>query len=161
MKSSEKRPTRSDRLRRLIEVAIAARGHAYAPYSRYRVGAAIECASGAVFAGCNVENSSFGATLCAERSAIAQMVLAGERHPVLCAVVTGGKVPGSPCGICRQVLYEFTDDMPIVLVAVPSVPTKGSRGVSKLTRHDTTLAALLPLGFRRQSHASGRRGTPG
>jgi len=132
---------RSESLLRLIELALAARERAYAPYSRYRVGAAIECASGKVFTGCNVENSSYGATLCAERNAVAQMVAAGERHPVLCAVATGGKVPGSPCGICRQVLYEFADDMPIALVAVTS-------GSGKPTRHDTTLAALLPFGFR-------------
>jgi cytidine deaminase len=125
-------------LSRLIEVAKVARSRAYAPYSRYAVGAAIECASGAVFAGCNVENASYGATLCAERNAIAQMVAAGERDPIACAVVTGGSVPGSPCGICRQVLFEFADDMPIALVSV----------AGKVRRRDTTLATLLPLGFR-------------
>jgi cytidine deaminase len=126
-------------LDRLIEVAAEVRERAYAPYSSYAVGAAIESSSGRIFAGCNVENSSYGATICAERSAIAQMVAAGERRPVACAVVTGGASPGSPCGICRQVLYELADDMPIALVAV---------GARKRTRHDTTLAALLPRGFR-------------
>jgi cytidine deaminase len=123
----------------LIEAAIAVRTKAYAPYSRYAVGAAISSASGRVYVGCNVENSSYGATICAERGAIAQMVAAGERTPVACAVATGGSSPGTPCGICRQVLYELADDMPIALVAV---------GKRKRTRHDTTLAALLPNGFR-------------
>jgi cytidine deaminase len=133
---------KAERLERLVELASAARERAYAPYSRYAVGAAIECASGAVFVGCNVENASYGATLCAERNAIAQMVAAGERDPVACAVVTGGVSPGSPCGICRQVLFEFADDMPIALVA------RAAKGARKRTRRDTTLAALLPLGFR-------------
>lgn len=141
-----KRRTRAkaDRFERLIEAARAARAHAYAPYSRYAVGAAIECASGTVFAGCNVENASYGATLCAERNAVAQMVAAGESDPVACAIVAGGTSPVSPCGICRQVLFEFADDMPIVLVAADaSPPTPGNR-------RETTLAALLPLAFRLQ-----------
>jgi cytidine deaminase len=127
------------RLERLIVAAVAVREKAYAPYSRYAVGAAIEASSGAVYVGCNVENSSYGATICAERGAIAQMVAAGDRSPVACAVVTGGASPASPCGICRQVLYELADDMPIALVAV---------GPRKRTRRDTSLAALLPMGFR-------------
>ncbi len=126
-------------LDRLVEAAIAVRERAYAPYSRYAVGAAIESSSGRVYVGCNVENASYGATICAERGAIAQMVAAGERTPVACAVVTGGPSPGTPCGICRQVLYELADDLPVALVAI---------GARKRTRHDTTLAALLPMGFR-------------
>jgi cytidine deaminase len=120
----------------LIGAARAVRKRAYAPYSRYFVGAAIATKSGKIFTGCNVENASFGATLCAERNAIAQMVAAGERHPVACAVVTAGPRAGSPCGICRQVLWEFARDMPIALVA------EGGR------RRDTTLVKLLPDGFR-------------
>jgi cytidine deaminase len=134
-------------LEELIEAAVAVRENAYAPYSRYAVGAAIASKTGRVYAGCNVENSSYGATLCAERSAIAHMIAAGERSPVACAVVTGGAAPGSPCGICRQVLFELADDMPIALVAV------GRR--RKTTRYDTTLATLLPHGFRLKT---GRRG---
>jgi cytidine deaminase len=126
-------------LDRLISAAAAAREKAYAPYSRYAVGAAIASSSGRIYVGCNVENASYGATICAERGAIAQMVAAGELTPVACAVVTGGSSPGTPCGICRQVLYELADDMPIALVAV---------GKRKRTRHDTSLAALLPMGFR-------------
>jgi cytidine deaminase len=133
---------KKETLERLIEAARAARARAYAPYSRFAVGAAIECASGAVFAGCNVENASYGATLCAERNAIAQMVAAGESEPVACAVVAGGTAPISLCGICRQVLLEFADDMPIVLVA------EGTRSHPSSARRITTLATLLPLAFR-------------
>jgi cytidine deaminase len=139
-------PENARRLQRLIDLAVTAREQAYAPYSGYRVGAAIECASGKVFAGCNVENASYGATLCAERNAIAQMVAAGERDPVACAVVTEGAVPGSPCGICRQVLFEFANDMPVALVGL--TPKPSGTGAPQRTRQDTTLAALLPLGFR-------------
>jgi cytidine deaminase len=124
---------------RLIEAARAVRLQAYAPYSKYRVGAAIATRSGAVFVGCNVENASYGACLCAERNAIAQMVVAGEKQPVACAVVTQGARPGSPCGICRQVLAEFALDMPIALVG---------DGATRNKRRDTTLAALLPDAFR-------------
>jgi cytidine deaminase len=123
----------------LIEAAVEAREHAYAPYSRYKVGAAIATSSDRLYRGCNVESSSYGATICAERSAIAQMVAAGDRDPVACAVATGGSSPGTPCGICRQALFEFADDMPIALVAV---------GARRRTRSDTTLSALLPMGFR-------------
>jgi cytidine deaminase len=120
----------------LIEAARAVRLRAHAPYSKYRVGAAIATRSGKVFAGCNVENASYGACLCAERNAIAQMIAAGESEPVACAVVTQGPRPGSPCGICRQVLAEFCRDMPIALVSDGNA------------RRNTTLAALLPDAFR-------------
>jgi cytidine deaminase len=120
----------------LIASARAARACAYAPYSKYLVGAAIATRSGKIFSGCNVENASFGATICAERNAIGQMIAAGEHTPVACAVVTSGPRAGSPCGICRQVLWEFARDMPIALV------TDTGR------RRDTTLAKLLPDGFR-------------
>ena len=120
----------------LVAAARAARLRAYAPYSKYLVGAAIATRSGRIFTGCNVENASFGATICAERNAIGQMIAAGDRAPVACAVVTAGPRAGSPCGICRQVLWEFARDMPIALV------TDAGR------RRDTTLAKLLPDGFR-------------
>ena len=123
----------------LIAAAREVRRRAYAPYSKYFVGAAIATKSGRIFAGYNFENASFGATICAERNAIGQMIAAGERHPVACAVVTAGPRGGSPCGICRQVLWEFASDMPIALVG------EGPRGVS---RRDTTLKKLLPDGFR-------------
>jgi cytidine deaminase len=139
-----RRETNRELLARLVTAARGARERAYAPYSNYKVGAAILTKSGSVFTGTNVENASYGATLCAERSAIAQMVAAGEREPVACAVATGGTEAGSPCGICRQVLHEFARDMPIALVAeAEEADEKGRR----LTRRDTTLAKLLPEAF--------------
>jgi cytidine deaminase len=134
---TKERPDR-DALARLVTAARAARERAYAPYSKYKVGAAILTKSGSVFTGANVENATYGATICAERSAIVQMVAAGDREPIACAVATGGPRAGSPCGICRQVLREFARDMPIALVA----EQKG-----RLTRRDTTLAKLLPDAF--------------
>lgn len=125
-------------LARLVTAARSARERAYAPYSKYRVGAAIATKRGSIFTGTNVENASYPAGICAERSAISQMVAAGERDPVACAVATGGPRAGSPCGICRQVLSEFARDMTIVLVA-----EHGGR----LTKRTTTLAKLLPDAF--------------
>ena len=106
-------------LDRLVQAAKAVREHAHAPYSRYKVGAAIATKSGSIFVGCNVENASLGATICAERGAIMQMIAHGERDPIACAVVTGD-AGASPCGICRQVLAEFATDMPVVLVGLGS-----------------------------------------
>ncbi len=121
-------------LDRLVDEAMKVRGRAHAPYSRYKVGAAIATRSGRVFAGCNVENASYGATICAERGAIMQMVAAGEKDIVACAVVTQGE-GGSPCGICRQTLAEFASDMPIELVGLDG---------AKVHRKRTRLAKLLP-----------------
>ncbi len=126
---------------RLVAAAREVRVHAYSPYSRYRVGAAVLTAGGAFYAGCNVENASYGATLCAERAAIAAMVAAGDREPVACAVVTAGPRPGTPCGICRQVLSEFARDLTLVLVAEDD----GGRIVG---RRRARLRALLPQAFR-------------
>jgi cytidine deaminase len=125
----------------LVEAAQAARANAYAPYSEYRVGAALLTRSGRIYAGCNVENATYGATSCAERSAIAAMIVAGDRAPVACAVVTAGPSPGAPCGICRQVLAEFARDMKLVLVA----ENDGGRIIARKTAR---LAALLPHAFR-------------
>ncbi|MBX3216385.1 MAG: cytidine deaminase [Labilithrix sp.] len=123
----------------LVQRATAVRDNAHAPYSRYRVGAAVATKSGRIFEGCNVENASFGATICAERGAIMQMIAAGERDPIACAVVTGDAEGASPCGICRQVLSEFAKDMPVVLVGLGS--RDGAVG------HVVQLADLLPLAF--------------
>ena len=125
-------------LDQLVQEATAVRERAYAPYSNYRVGAAIATRQGSIFVGCNVENSTFGATICAERGAIMQMVAFGETEPIACAVVT--KDGGSPCGICRQVLAEFAPDMPIVMVGLASA--EGESG------HVVQLKDLLPLAFR-------------
>jgi cytidine deaminase len=124
----------------LLEAAAGARSHAHAPYSRYKVGAALLTREGHVFAGCNVENATYGATICAERAAVTAMVAAGDREPVACVVVTRGPSPGAPCGICRQVLSEFADDMPILLAAVDP------KGTVVATER-ASLRALLPKAF--------------
>ena len=93
-----------------------------------------------MFAGCNVENASYGACLCAERNAIAQMVAAAGSGPVMCVVVTRGPRAASPCGICRQVLSEFSRDMTLVLIG------EREDGAEEV-RRETTLATLLPDAF--------------
>jgi cytidine deaminase len=101
----------------LIEVAAAARQRAYCPYSDYGVGAAIETEAGEVYSGCNVENVSSGLSICAERTAAAAAVAAGDRRWRALAVVTAD---GSmPCGACRQVLAEFADPEMPIYVATP------------------------------------------
>src|SRR4051794_3476136 len=92
---------------RLADAARAASAAAYCPYSRFAVGAAVLAADGRVFNGCNVENASFGLTICAERNAIAQAVAAGVREIVAVCVHTPTATPTPPCGACRQVIVEF------------------------------------------------------
>ena len=104
----------SDIQERMIDAAISARASAHAPYSRFRVGAAVLTASGEIFAGCNVENASYGLTICAERVAVGSAVAAGHKQIVAIAVATAGG--HSPCGACRQVLSEFGPAMEILLV---------------------------------------------
>lgn len=118
---------------RLVTAARAAQQQAYAPYSRYRVGAAIEGEDGSVHLGCNVENASYGLTICAERAAVAAAVGAGVRRFRRVVVVTDSDPPGPPCGACRQVLAEFGD------MAVESV--------GPVTRRAWPLTALLPEAF--------------
>ena len=111
-------PVTDETWRALVEAAARTRACAYAPYSRYQVGAAVLALDGAIFAGCNVENASYGLALCAERSAIAHLIAAGHTRVAAVAVVTAGPEPGRPCGLCRQTLSEFAgDDLPIGLAS--------------------------------------------
>jgi len=99
----------------LIAAARAARQNAHAPYSNFRVGAALRASSGRVYAGCNVENSTYGLTVCAERVAIFKAISEGERGFDAIAVVTQTEVLTPPCGACRQIIWEFCGDVPVVL----------------------------------------------
>lgn len=120
----------------LIELACQVRSSAYAPYSKYHVGAAILWASGRVVTGANVENASYGLSICAERTAVFKAVSEGEREIMAVAVCTENG--GSPCGACRQVLSEFGDDIPVWL--------SDAQGAVR----QTTLFKLLPDHFRPQ-----------
>jgi cytidine deaminase len=117
----------------LIQQAAAARQQAYAPYSGYRVGAALLAASGRIYAGCNVENAVYSLTTCAERTAVFKAVCNGERDFEAIAVVTENG--GAPCGSCRQVLREFGEKT-VVLIA----DTDGNY-------RETTVGGLLPDSF--------------
>jgi cytidine deaminase len=121
----------------LVSAARAAQQQAYAPYSRFRVGAALEGEDGRVFVGCNVENASFGLTICAERAAVCAAVSAGVRGFRRAVVVSDADPPAAPCGACRQVLSEFGPDL-----RVDAVGPSGS--VS------WTIAELLPAAFGRE-----------
>jgi len=123
----------------LLEVAAKIAGQAYAPYSEYKVGAALLCADGTVFTGCNVENSSYGLTICAERTAIFSAIKEGRRDLVALAVVTLGEHMPYPCGACRQVLSEFCPGEFSVYVAT----------VGALEDYEViSLGELLPHGFK-------------
>ncbi len=128
----------------LAGAARRARARAYAPYSRFRVGAAVR-AGGRVFEGANVENASYGLTVCAERVAVATAVAAGARQVTAVAVASGTVPPTPPCGMCLQVLAEFGGPgMPVTLA--------GARGA----RVETTLGDLLPTAFGRAQLARRR-----
>ena len=120
----------------LFDAARAAREHAYAPYSKFSVGAAIRSASGKIYAGANVENVAYPLGNCAEASAIAAMITAGETRIVECLIVAGGKRLCTPCGGCRQRLAEFAPpELPVHLCSPEAF------------RKTLTLAELLPYGF--------------
>ncbi len=109
-------------VKELIRQALMARENAYAPYSDYLVGASLLAGSGRIYTGCNVENASYGATNCAERTAVFKAVSEGERKISFICIVGGkrGKKPSSyayPCGVCRQVISEFADDDTKIIVA--------------------------------------------
>jgi cytidine deaminase len=118
----------------LVARASGARGHAYAPYSRYAVGAALLAASGKIYSGANVENAAYPSGICAERTALFHAVSEGERRFSAIAVVTQNA--GMPCGACRQALSEFGLDL-IVLVA----------DADGTIVHESTLDAILPQAF--------------
>ena len=119
----------------LIEAAKTARGRAHAPFSHFKVGAALETAAGAVFTGCNIENCTYGLTVCAERVAVFKAVSEGERRFSRMAVVTNTDTLTPPCGACRQILWELCGDIEIILANV--------HGKTETVR----LAALFPRPF--------------
>ena len=111
---------RTNSLASLEKAARKVRERAYAPYSNFQVGAALESTSGKVFTGCNVENISYGLTICAERNAIFAAVAAGVRSFRRIVVIADSKEPVTPCGACRQVLSEFSEKMEIVSINLQS-----------------------------------------
>lgn len=132
---------------RLIAAATEVREMAYTPYSHYKVGAALLGKSGTIYTGCNVENVSYGATICAERSAVVKAVSCGETSFTALAVIADGNHPASPCGICRQFLAEFGSDLLLILANL--------RGDCM----ETTLGEMLPAAFDSQYLAQSPGGT--
>lgn len=108
-----------DNYEKMIELAQSAMKNSYSPYSDFKVGACLKTTSGKYFVGTNIENSSFGASLCAERSALASAVSNGEKNFEAIAIVSSSNNFCPPCGICRQVLSEFGDDMKVILAKSP------------------------------------------
>ena len=130
---------KADEAARLVEAARGAVPRAHAPYSRYRVGAAVLADDGRIFAGCNVENASYGLTLCAERVAVGAAVTAGVRALKAVAVAARGRALPVPCGACRQVLAEF---------AAPDTPVLVTGATARSPVKRFTLGRLLPARFR-------------
>lgn len=123
----------------MLTLAEEAMTHAYAPYSGYRVGACLRTEDGRYYMGCNIENSAFSPTNCAERTALFTAVYQGERHFSALAIASSGDRPAAPCGVCRQALSEFcTGDMPVFSVSA----------TGKLL--ETTLGELLPFTFGKE-----------
>lgn len=120
----------------LINYALKAKEYAYAPYSNFKVGAALLCKNGRVYTGCNIENSSYGASNCAERTAIFKAVSEGEREFEKIAVVSSSEGFTFPCGICRQVLSEFMPEGIVVLFSK-------SEGIEEFK-----VASLMPEAFK-------------
>ena len=121
--------------RKLISMAAEVMENSYSPYSRFKVGAAVECMDGTVFSGCNIENAAFGATLCAEASAIASAVSSGQRSFKRIAIISEGNAYCFPCGSCRQLLNEFA----------PEIEVLSARSDGRYVSY--SLTALLPMAF--------------
>lgn len=137
MPTNETRISRSDADDdELLRRAHAARAQAYSPYSRIQVGAALLARDGRVFTGCNVENASYGLTLCAERSAVMKAVSEGAREFTAIAITTSLEHALMPCGACRQVLSEFAPSLRVIVAG-----TKGARAEARLDE-------LLPRAFK-------------
>lgn len=136
----------SDKYDDLVRAACEARLRSYSPYSRFRVGAALLGRSGKVYAGTNVENASFGLSICAERAAVFRAVADGEREFEAIAVCADGLAPTPPCGACRQVLLEFGPDM-VLLMA-------GDRGPDGTVKR-YTVSDLVPEAFSTFSPGEG------
>ena len=125
--------------RKLIELAAEAMENSYSPYSRVKVGAAVECTDGTVYQGCNIENTTIGATICAETAAIAGAISAGRRDFLRIAIVAeNSNTYRFPCGACRQMLMEFSPDMEVL----------SARGDGRYVSY--SLAALLPMPFGKE-----------
>ena len=131
----EHQPLDASDLDDLLRVAHASAQLAYSPYSKIRVGAALLCEDGEVFTGCNVENASFGLTVCAERVAISKAVSMGQRAFRTLVIATSLEDPMMPCGACRQVMREFATDLEVIV--------QGAQGPRVRTR----LSKLLPQAF--------------
>ena len=131
------------RLAEMVAAARAAQARAHAPYSNFRVGAALLTREGDVVPGCNVENAAYPSSICAERGAVMTAVAAGRRDFELLVVATDGDAPTPPCGMCRQVLVEFAPALPVVSVARDG------------TAHHWVVSELLPHPFVPASLAAG------
>jgi len=131
----------------LIVAAMEARTRAFAPYSHFAVGAAVEAEDGTIFPGCNVESASFGLTVCAERHALLRGVYEGHRRFRRVAIVTDTPAPTPPCGACRQLLWEFAPDAEVLMANLSGTAIR--YGVRE----------LIPHAFDAQQLAQGERGS--
>ena len=144
MRRSGRGPARTDAsptpagLRDLVALARRARARTHAPYSRFKVGAALRAASGEIVTGCNIENATYGLTICAERVAIFKALSEGQRTFARIVVVADTDEPTPPCGACRQVLWEFAGDIEVVLANLAEQKDR------------YRLSDLLPLPFDRR-----------
>ena len=124
--------------RQLIEKALDSMKNSYSPYSRFKTGAAIECANGTVFTGCLIENSAFGATVCAETVAVLSAVSAGQRSFKRIAIISEGNAYCFPCGTCRQILNEFSPELEVL----------SARSDGRYVSYPLT--SLLPMAFGKE-----------